>query len=195
MAPMVRQATCAKHMASMLEETPTEPRCHLCPLLSRRGRIVGAHGCLAGKRRQLPAWLERRWLTPHPCNWKARQSVSSQTDAGPANIGPALQAPPGSVSIVQGSEAGTRPGPRQWWKRSDPELCKMSGCSEGGGAAPTVVPAPYRSPSISFSNLENIAQCRPVARRRFGCVTQAPAEDLICTHTNCKLHRQTYHAF
>jgi hypothetical protein len=76
-----------------------------------------------------------------------------------------------------------------------PNCARCQDAARGGGAAPTVVPAPYRSPSIFFSNLENIAQCRPVARRRFGCVTQAPAEDLICTHTTCKLHRQKYHAF
>ncbi|KAK3294837.1 uncharacterized protein B0H64DRAFT_401699 [Chaetomium fimeti] len=69
--------------------------------------------------------------------------------------------PAGVCVLVQGSEAG----PRQWWERSDPELCKMSGCSEGGGAAPTVVPAPDRPHSILFSDLEDIARYQPVRQR------------------------------
>ena len=178
---MVRQATCAKHMASMLEETPAEPRCHLCPFLSRRGRLVGAHGCLAGKRRELPAWLERCWLTPHPCSWKARQSVSSQPDAGPANIGPALQTPPGSVSIVQGSEAGT--GLVRGNGGSDP-IPNCARCQDAAREEAPLQPSCRRRTDLPVFLLQPREHCpmsTSSAARKFGCVTQAPAEDLTCT--------------
>jgi hypothetical protein len=159
---MVRTTCAAKHMASMLDVKGLAG-CYQRPIFSGRGSVLSRGTAVRTKNAGFQlgfAPLGWYWLTA-PMQRRSAPIQKQPAHAGPANVGPALPALPGSapsvaqkVKLVRGTGGD----------RSDAALRKISGCRAAGDGWAVTTAVPGRSGTV-WVGMQSLTRCTHVLRR------------------------------